>query len=175
MKNFNRGPVSTRALRFGALAVMLNASASAQDTADVESCANLEDPQARLACYDAASQGLQEAKPASPPAGAAPAGEPLASPAVEDSTPPSAGSSEEQPGTEDQKEEPLRLLLTDCQKGPTNKWYFHFDNGQVWKQKDNDRFSMKDCNGEVAISKDFFGYKIEFQTTENKIRAARVK
>jgi hypothetical protein len=175
VKSFNYPAAGTGALCLGALAIMLHASANAQDATDLESCANLEDPQARLACYDAASQGLQEAKPASPPAGAAPARESLVSPAAENSTPPSAGISEEQPDTEDQKEEPLRLLLTDCQKGPTSKWYFYFDNGQVWKQRDNDRFSIKDCNGEVAISKDFFGYKIEFQTTENKIRAARVK
>lgn len=175
MRSFNYRAVGTGALRLGALAIMLNASADAQDAADLGSCANLEDPQARLACYDAASQGLQEAKPASPPAEAAPARETPESPAAADSAQPSVAVSEEQPGPEDGKDQPLRLQLTDCQKGPTGKWYFYFDDGQVWKQKDNDRFSTKNCNGEVAISKDFFGYKIEFQTTENKIRAARVK
>jgi hypothetical protein len=175
VKSFNYRAAGTGTLRLGALVILLNASANAQDAADLESCANLEDPQARLACYDAASQGLQEEKLASPPVEAAPAGESVESPAAEDSAPAWDAIGEEQPGPEDEKEQSLRLALTDCRKGPTGKWYFYFDDGQVWKQKDNDRFSTKNCDGEVAISKDFFGYKIKFQTTENKIRAERVK
>lgn len=138
-----------------ASAMLTSGIAAAQEQGQLEACARLEDPQARLNCYDEASRRPQTPTPSSPPATA---------------------NDDEQSRLDDDKEgEPLRLTLTDCREGPTGKWYFYFEDGQVWQQKDNDRFSMKHCNGVVTIRKDFFGYKLEFSGTENKIRAGRVQ
>lgn len=165
--------VSNSAVRVGALTMLLCASASAEEAGDLEACAKLEDPQARLACYDDASQ--RAAKPAELDGEATPAPESPESSAPEQSAPPSDTVSDEQPSSSDPKDGPVRATLTECRKGPTGKWYFFLDNGQVWEQRDNDRFSMRDCSGEVTITKDFFGYKIKFSHTDNKIRAGRAQ
>ena len=161
------------ALRSGALTIFLFASASAQEAGDLEACAQLQDPQARLSCYDEVSQ--RAAKTAEPGGEATPARESPGSSAPEQSAPPSDAVSDEQPSSSDPAEGTVRATLTDCRKGPTGKWHFFLDNGQVWEQRDNDRFSTRDCRGEVTITKDFFGYKIKFSHTENKIRAARAQ
>jgi hypothetical protein len=150
---------------------MMFGSASAQEPGDLERCAKLEDAQARLECYDAASRRQQETPP--PPAAAAPdSGD---SPEPAEPAPLSDAVGEEQLAAEDVKEGPARGTLTDCRKGPTGKWYFYFDNGQVWEQRDNDRVHLGECNFDVTISKDFFGYKMEMPDSDNKVRVARVK
>lgn len=161
------------ALRSGALAIFLLASASAQEAGGLEACAKLEDPEARLSCYDEASE--RAAKPAEPGNETTPARESVEPGVSEQSAPPSDSVSDENPGSDDPKKGPVRATLTDCREGPSGKWYFYLDNGQVWEQRDNDRFNMSHCSGEVTISKDFFGYKISFSGTKNKIRAGRVK
>jgi hypothetical protein len=73
------------------------------------------------------------------------------------------------------KESKFRGTVTKCSKGPTGKWYFYFQNGQVWQQRDDDRLRFKDCNFDVTISKDFFGYKMQIEGESGKTRIARVK
>ena len=151
---------------------MMFGSTSAQEPGDLERCAKLEDPQARLECYDAASQRQQETQP---PAPAAVDPEPADPPEPEEPAPLSDTVGEEQLESKDVKEGPVQGKLTDCRQGPTGKWYFYFDNGQVWEQRDNDRLRFRECDFEVTIRKDFFGYKMELPDSDNKIRIARVK
>lgn len=161
------------ALRSGALTIFLFASASAQEAGDLEACAQLQDPQARLSCYDEVSQ--RAAKTAEPGGEATPARESPESSAPEQSAPPSDAVSDEQPSSSDPAEGTVRATLTDCRKGPTGKWHFFLDNGQVWEQRDNDRLHSRECDFDVTISKDFFGYKMTLPDSDNKIRVARVK
>ena len=164
-----------------ALVMMLCAPASAQDADELAACAKLEDPKARLACYDAASRrapapesAAEPAKPAQPPE-AAQVMEAAEAQEPEQAAPLSDAVGKEQLPVEDPNEGPVRGTLTDCREGPTGKWYFYFDNGQVWEQRDNDRLRLRTCDFDVTISKDFFGYKMEMPNSGNKIRVARVK
>jgi hypothetical protein len=146
-----------------------SAAANAQEPGDLEKCAQLEDPQARLECYDTVSQR----RPAAEPPAAVP--EPEVSTEPEQPEQLSDAVGEEQLESKEVKEGPVQGRLTECRKGPTGKWYFYFDNGQVWEQRDNDRLHSRECDFDVTISKDFFGYKMTLPDSDNKIRVARVK
>ena len=50
-----------------------------------------------------------------------------------------------------------------------------FSNGQVWKQSKNDRVHFRDCNFDVTITKDFFGYKMQQEGENRRIRIKRLK
>lgn len=172
-------------LLVSSLAMALCAAAGAQETGSHAQCAQLEDPQARLECYDAASARQQPPPTASKPVEAVPVHEPMdpepgREPAVvqEQAAPLSDSVGEEQLESKDRSDAgsaSFRGTVTKCQKGATGKWYFYFDNGQVWQQKDNDRLNLSDCNFEAKISKDFFGYKMEIPGSSNKVRIGRVK
>ena len=159
-------------LTLGALLMVSCLSANAQEAGELQKCAQLDDAQARLDCYDAVSQRQRAVEP---PAPAALTPGPGDSPEPAQPAPLTDAVGEEQLGAKDEKEGPVRGTLNDCREGPTGKWYFYFDNGQVWEQRDNDRVNLGECNFEVTISKDFFGYKMELPDTGNKIRVGRVK
>ncbi len=54
-------------------------------------------------------------------------------------------------------------------------YYFYFENGQIWKQKSDRRLRYKECDFNVTITKDFFGYRMVPEGETGKIRIARVK
>ncbi|MGI9236002.1 MAG: hypothetical protein ACR2QZ_01310 [Woeseiaceae bacterium] len=62
-----------------------------------------------------------------------------------------------------------------CQQDIRKKYLFYFDNGQIWKQKDNKRITWDECEFDVTISKDFFGYKMTPEGENRHIRVARTK
>ena len=69
-----------------------------------------------------------------------------------------------------------RGRVTSCQKDPSDKFYFVFDNGQVWYQTDGRRFRLKeDCEFTASVSKDLFGYKMQIEGEEGKIRVKRIR
>jgi len=65
--------------------------------------------------------------------------------------------------------------VTECKKDASNKWYFVFDNGQVWKQRSNARLSNRECDFPVTITKDAFGYKMQIDGEGKKIRIGRIR
>lgn len=66
-------------------------------------------------------------------------------------------------------------LITSCKYGRDDRWYFYFDNGQVWKQSNYGRMSFDECNFIATINKDLFGYKMEIEGRDGKIRVTRRK
>jgi hypothetical protein len=66
-----------------------------------------------------------------------------------------------------------RGLVTSCKRASDKKWFYIFENGQVWKQVDSRRRHHKDCHFYVTITKDGFGYKMLIDGTEKKIRINR--
>ena len=75
----------------------------------------------------------------------------------------------------DDRELSVRGRLVNCERGMSSKFVFYFDNGQVWRQKDNKRVSWTECNVEVTISKDFFGYKMVRDDDDRTVRIERVE
>ena len=75
------------------------------------------------------------------------------------------------------QEELNRGLVVSCKKSLDKKWFFIFDNGQVWKQvnADNRRYNYKGCNFYVTVKKDGFGYKMQIDGKGREIRIKRHK
>ncbi len=79
-------------------------------------------------------------------------------------------------GSRDEAEElEVRATVSKCEKDYRNKYRFYFDNGQIWKQTSDTRLSFRECNFDVTITKDFFGYKMKVDGDKRKIRISRVK
>ncbi|MGB5333844.1 MAG: hypothetical protein WBM64_00980 [Woeseiaceae bacterium] len=138
----------------------------------LQACSAIDDASARLACYDEAV-GLP-----------APAANTKATPAEETAAEETAAEktlddlgAETLPGASraDDKELAVRARVTGCKKDARNKYMFFFENGQVWKQSSDKRVYFKDCNFEVTISRDFFGYRMLKDGDKGRIRIARVK
>ena len=71
------------------------------------------------------------------------------------------------------KKKVSRGSVVSCQKSRDGKWFFVFDNGQVWKQTDRLKRRYKDCSFNVTISEDGFGYKILVDGEKGPIRMRR--
>ena len=70
---------------------------------------------------------------------------------------------------------PVRAELTGCRQDGVGKYYFFFENGQVWKQRDNSRPYFGDCELDVTITKDFFGYKMHVDGQKGETRIGRIR
>jgi len=160
-------------LRLLFLCVACSAAAWARPPDPVEqlkTCAKTADRDARIACYEALGRQVLQAG-ANPATGAATAtAEAAATPTMRDDLGGGQFSDKAEPA-----DDVNRGLLTSCKMGPTNRWYFYFDNGQVWKQVNNGRVHFDDCKRVATISKDWFGYTLEIEGRKGKIRIARVK
>ena len=129
-------------------------------------CASTAEDQARLACFDAISLSMFKIPEAVKP---------------EVATSSQQGLPENLGGVKFDDnpvvKEGSQGLVTSCKKSSDRKWFFNFENGQVWKQvnADNRRYNYKDCNFQVTISKDGFGYVMQIEEQARKIRIKRYK
>jgi len=71
------------------------------------------------------------------------------------------------------KAEPSRGLVTSCKQAVDKRWFYIFENGQVWKQVDSKRRRHKQCNFYVNVVKDRFGYKMQIDKGNEYIRIKR--
>jgi len=78
-------------------------------------------------------------------------------------------------GRDEEKELVVHGTVVRCVEDATSKYLFYFDNGQIWKQKDNTKIRWKECAFDVTITKDFFGYKMIPVGETRKVRIGRVK
>jgi hypothetical protein len=79
---------------------------------------------------------------------------------------------------EDEAEQPREIIrgrVVRCRTDSLNDTYFYFDNGQVWKQTSDSRVKPEDCEFEVTITRDFFGYKMQRVGERRRIRISRVQ
>jgi len=162
---------------------------SAQSIGDTEAesmlrCAALEEDAARLACFDQllSQPSPQDADSAESPAPVTPA---PPRPATVDATPSAVPPEEPAPavlnddigretlGPKDGEQLMVRGRIVSCRKDRNSKYVFYFDNGQVWRQKDNKNVTWKECDFEVTISKDIFGYRMIRDGDKKQIRIGR--
>jgi hypothetical protein len=78
-------------------------------------------------------------------------------------------------GRDEDKELVVRGTVVRCVEDATSKYLFYFDNGQIWKQKDNTKIRWQECAFDVTITKDVFGYKMVPDGETRKVRIGRVK
>ena len=136
----------------------------AEDVAadELQRCSSIDDGSLRLACYDRLT-GLQASAPILPVAPPEPTSDDLGSELL-----PRAGKDKVQKLA-------VEARVISCTNNSRKRYLFHFDNGQVWKQVSDKRMYFKDCDFNVIISKDFFGYKMQQEGEKRRIRISRIK
>jgi hypothetical protein len=161
-------------------------------TLSLESCAAIEHPVERLACYDTLAGRLpadtakargtapSAVDPVAPKADVivptAPAVTPTV-PAVEPTPDAEAifGLEHKQKPEEERPDE-LQLKWTKKKKDAYGKWIIALENGQVWRQTDSTRFSFKNSEQWVVVSRGALGSYFLGEPERNKrIRVKRVK
>jgi len=161
--------LSVRNVLLGALfAISVQSSIADENITDeVVRCAAVDDASLRLACYDKIG-GREDLAPAS-----------ASLPAVVAPTAPTDGiGSEQLPKNAKQKEEakgPVPARVTRCTKDALKIYHFYLDDGQIWKQVSDKRLYFKECDFDVVISKDFFGYKMQVDGEKSRFRVKRIR
>ena len=148
------------------------ASAHAAEVTVQQDCRSIEDDALRLACHDSQyvppqpAEVPQPVEPAASPVKEVPAAEPAS---LDDEI------GKESLGRSNKDEVVVQGTVVRCAKDATKKYLFYFDNGQVWKQKDNTNIRWKECAFDVTITKDFFGYRMTPAGETRRVRISRVK
>jgi len=177
----------------GIVVISLCRVAAAADAVD---CRSIEDNAERLACYDGLSSPPAPIPAPPPPPEAIPVAPPAESPApqqtqrsapqpiAEPEVAPAASAPvvlDDSVGKEsvaDGKDKEKVLIaghVTSCREDNSGKYRFYFDNGQIWLQKDNKRVPWRECDFDVTLEKDFFGYKMLPVGEDKTIRISRIK
>ena len=158
----------------GVLILGVSTLALASDADTQQQCRAIQDAAARLACYDEMEPPLAEEAPAAAPDNAD---------ARKTSPPPATEPQQlsDEIGRESlDREDPedkvkVRGHVVDCRTNERGRYFFFFENGQAWEQKDSKRVAWDDCDFEVTIDKDFFGYGMTRVGDDRRIRISRVK
>ncbi len=170
---------------------LLSIAATAETSIEekLQQCRALEDQAVRLACYDELASRKPEAEPATLTVVETDTAAEQTSEETESVTdamaevadaPPAnderlATLGQEQVGVKKSEELELQARVVRCQKDGFRRYFFYFENGQVWKQKSDRRLSYKECDFNITITKDVFGYKMLPEGETRRIRISRVK
>jgi hypothetical protein len=156
----------------------------------LESCAAIEDPAERFACYDtlAGRSPADTAKTSDTvPGGVDPAESgadviALAAPVVTQTAPAAEPTPDEEAifGLKNKQREnrpdKLQLKWTRKKKDTFGKWIIFMENGQVWHQTDTRRISFRNSEQLVVISRSFGGgFFLAEPDNRVRIRVKRVK
>lgn len=191
--SFGRGLVLRKILLATLLLLGLFHWSRADDSLpeELQRCALLAEAAERLVCYDALAVRSASTSTVMPDTAEAPPVEPVPvvqsseapAPATVSAAEPAVVKSLDDIGAEtlpravaEQDDElQVRARVTRCEKDARNKYYFVFENGQVWKQVSDKRLRYRECDFEVTITKDFFGYKMQPDGEKGRIRIDRVR
>ena len=156
------------------LAMSTIAQASDTEPSSESECRTIQDAAARLACYDKLQPPVAESAPAPVPekkeAKAAVSPDTMEPKPLDDKV-----------GRESlQRKDPEDLVkvrghVVKCPTNARGTYFFVFENGQVWQQKDSKRIAWNECDFEVTIDKDYFGYGMVKDGDDRRIRISRVK
>jgi len=140
--------------------MMALGSAAADDDTALGQCVSIDDAKQRLACYDAIAGRVSTDENAA------------AGPVITDDY----GAEQLGTGSPDRKvEKPVLVKVVSCSKDDRRRYYFQLENGQVWRQNDDDRLRFKDCNFNATIVRDGFGYKLQVEGQKRRTRVKRVQ
>lgn len=143
------------------------AAQSVDPVEELKACARVTDQNARFACFDKLGERVLREEPTN----IEPTREEIAQPEAVTGTAINA-----QPLPDDlgyTKEIEFSGLITSCKQSSSGTWYFTFDNGQVWKEANQRERRFKECNFDVTIKKDVFGYKMRIHELETSVRVRR--
>jgi hypothetical protein len=148
---------------------------------ELKACAKTTNPDQRIACYEALGKRILEADaPATatkaqpvqtaPIAAEAAVAEQASAPELKDDLGGERFATETDPADAQNQG-----LITSCRYGRDDRWYFYFENGQVWQQSNFGRLIFDECNFIATINKELFGYKMKIDGRDGKIRVTRRK
>jgi hypothetical protein len=137
----------------------------------LKACARTENTDERVACYEVLGKrvlddeldvvGIPEVAASSMPEAQAVSVEAPAETGVVNS--------------EDDEYKPIRGHVRSCQEASDKRWFFVLDSGEVWKQSGGRARRFKDCDFDVTIRRDIFGYKMEIDGDDKTVRVRRQK
>lgn len=137
------------------------------------SCTKVASDTARLACFDAVTaQVSAQSETTQLSNEASPNSSETTNPESITPLPDDIGGGEFSSGNEEQ-EKGYRGHVTDCQQAADRRWFYIFDNGQVWKQVDRRKRRHRDCDFFVTLTEDNFGYTMVIDGQDSKIRVDR--
>ncbi len=168
------GPASIRASLSLILMLALSTTAAQEvDSEGLAKCRAISNPEARIECYDrlaetvAAEPATSHTPPENPDVAETPAPSDVVD--IDDSV----GREAMAPREKDRVE--FRAHIDSCYKTDRDKYIFEFDNGQIWKQRNNVRLTWKECDFDVTLRKDVFGYVMQPVGEKRKVRVSRVR
>ena len=145
---------------------------------ELKACAKMTDRDARFACFDNLGERVlrEESTDQKPTPESATQPEAVTTATATNAQPPPEVLDMSMIG-DDQEPKSISYsrVVTSCQKGVYGDWYFFFDNGQVWKYVGNRNLRFKECNFNVTVTKDFFGFKMQGDDLEKTVRIRRHK
>ena len=167
----------------GAVALLLTTPGHAQDKSDtaegIEQCRTISDTSARLACYDGI--GRSEAAPPAPAPearqDATPDPGPLDQPSQVASENTAYGELTDNVGLPKSADEykPIPVTVVRCARSNNRKWYFYFDNGQVWQYLGTRALRYRGCNTPGLLVEDGMGFALKMDGDTAKHRVKRIK
>ena len=131
-------------------------------------CALINDASPRLACYDELA-GRKDSTPAAVVLPSTPS--PPAAVPSDDLGAEALGRKEKK----DDDEAPVQAKVVRCVKDVRKDYNFYMEGGQVWKQVSDKRLFYKECDFNVTITRDYFGYKMQVEGEKSRIRVKRVR
>ena len=141
--------------------VMTASSVAADDDTALARCVSIDDAGQRLACYDEIAGRVSSADE----------GDVTPAPISEDYG--AEQLSQDNPARKVEK--PVLVKVTSCRKDSHRRYYFYLENGQVWRQNDDDRLRFKECDFNATIVRDGFGYKLQVEGQKQRTRVKRVQ
>lgn len=133
-------------------------------------CSTIANDAERLECFDSAARSAQPADTVPSPPNSKIGGLPPV---------PADLGAESMPGQRSdasKENEEFSATVTRCERRDDRRYVFYFSNGQVWKQSKSDRLHFRACDFDVAITRDFFGYKMQrVDESEKSIRIRRLR
>jgi hypothetical protein len=140
------------------LPISITASwASEPDPIDeLKKCAHIENSDERFACYELLGKRVLAVE-------------------AEEAVPESITAVVAEPEEEDDEYRPIHAHVRTCQPARDNRWFFIMNSGEVWKQSGGKIRRFKDCDFDVTIRKDVFGYTMEIAGDDNTVRVRRHK
>jgi len=164
-------------------AVLLLAASGVQAQGDVTHCVPIEDDDARLACFDAATRGSQRTPTDGPPS-AAPAAPSSTGPAVPASTSApvaatAAAADSTEFGLNEENNAPERITATVrsvASHTVPGRWVVTLDNDQVWEQRETTAANRRPKPGDsVTIERSSFGSYLMIMKGRGSSRVKRIR
>ena len=158
---------------FTLLAMAYSAAGVAQSADLVEelkACAKMTDRDARFACFDILGQRVLAEESAYKEPAPGDAARPDATSITTATDAPPLPNDLGVPGPSTIS---YSAKVTSCKQGHHGDWYFYFDDGQVWKEVSTRSRRYKECDFDVTVTKDRFGYKMRIDTLDKTIRVRR--